>query len=51
MKVHLLKSSEVSTDLFTKVVDFLKSIPGPIEFIYDVHATTYFEDEEVYPSS
>jgi hypothetical protein len=48
MKVHLLKSSEVSTDLFTKVVDFLKSIPGPIQFIYDVHATTYFEDEEIY---
>jgi hypothetical protein len=48
MKVHLLKSVEVSTDLFTKVVDFLKSIPGPIEFIYDLHATTYFEDEEVY---
>jgi len=48
MKVHLLKSVEVSTDLFTKVVDFLKSIPGPIEFIYDVHATTYFEDEEIY---
>ncbi|MCX6293861.1 MAG: hypothetical protein NT127_06160, partial [Sphingobacteriales bacterium] len=48
MKVHLLKSSEVSTDLFTKVVGFLKSIPGPIEFIYDVHATTYFEDEEIY---
>ena len=48
MKVHLLKSSEVSTDIFTKVVDFLKSIPGPIEFIYDVHATTSFEDEEVY---
>jgi hypothetical protein len=48
MKVHLLKSAEVSTDLFTKVVGFLKSIPGPIEFIFDIHATTYFEDEEVY---
>jgi len=48
MRVHLLKSAEVSTDLFTKVVGFLKSIPGPIEFIFDIHATTYFEDEEVY---
>jgi hypothetical protein len=48
MKVHLLKSSEVNPILFTKVVDFLKSIPGPIEFIYDVHATTYFDDEELY---
>jgi len=46
MKVHLLKSAEVDTTLFTKVVDFLQSIPGPISFNYDLNATTYFEDEE-----
>ncbi len=48
MKVHLLKSIEVDTALFTKVVDFLQSIPGPIQFVFDIHATTYFEDEEVF---
>jgi len=46
MKVHLLKSAEVSTTLFTKVVDFLKSIPGPISFIYDLDATIDFEEDE-----
>jgi hypothetical protein len=48
MKVHLLKSAEVDTTLFTKVVDFLQSIPGPISFNYDHNATTYFEDEELF---
>ena len=48
MKVHLLKSAEVDTTLFTKVVDFLQSIPGPISFNYDLNATTYFEDEELF---
>ena len=48
MKVHLLKSSEVDATLFTRVVDFLQSIPGPIEFVYDIHATTYFDDEETF---
>ena len=48
MKIHLVKSVEVDSDLFTQVVDFLQSIPGPIQFVYDVNATTYFEDNELY---
>jgi hypothetical protein len=48
MKIHLLKSSEVDTTLFTKVVDFLQSIPGPIQFIYDLNATTDLDQEEIF---
>ena len=28
IKVHLVKSSEVSTETFTKVIDLLQAIPG-----------------------
>ncbi len=48
MKVHLLKSAEVNMSLFTKVIDFLQSITGPISFIYDLNTTAYYEDEEIF---
>ena len=48
MKIHLIKSDEVDTTLFTKVVDFLQNIPGPIQFLYEENAISVFEDEEVY---
>lgn len=35
MRVHLIKSIKLDTELFTEVVYLLKSIKGPIHFIYD----------------
>ena len=32
IKVHLVKSSEVNTETFTKVIDLLQAIPGPMTF-------------------
>ena len=32
IKVHLVKSSEVSPELFTQVIDLLQAIPGPMSF-------------------
>ena len=32
IKVHLVKSSEVSLELFTQVIDLLQAIPGPMSF-------------------
>lgn len=32
IKVHLVKSSEVSPELFTQVVDLLQAIPGPMQY-------------------
>ena len=49
MKVHLIKSAEVDTTLFTKVVDFLQSIPGSIKFVFDKSAVTTFDEEEISP--
>ena len=48
MKIHLIKSAEVDTALFTKVVDFLQSVPGAISFFYNPNDMVYFEDEEIY---
>lgn len=45
MNVHLVKSAEVDATLFTEVVDFLQSIPGPINFMYDLHSTINIDDE------
>lgn len=46
MKVHLLKSEEVDTTLFSKVVDFLQSVPGPINFLYQEGAVTSLDEED-----
>ena len=48
MKVHLLKSAEVDTTLFTKVVDFLQSIPGAIQFYYDLKKNSLVEINNYY---
>jgi len=46
MKVHLLKSAEVDTTLFSRVVDFLQSIPGPIKFLHPEEAVTDLDEED-----
>jgi len=48
MKIHLIKSAEVDATLFTEVVDFLQSVPGPISFSYNPHDKIYFEDDQLF---
>lgn len=48
MKIHLIKSAEVDTTLFNKVVDFLQSIPGPIKFIHEGYGTTELDEEDLF---
>ena len=48
MKIHLIKSAEVDTTLFNKVVDFLQSIPGPIKFIHESYGITELDDDDLF---
>lgn len=48
MKAHLIKSNEVSTELFTKVVGLLQAEAGIIEFSYDSDSIIDFNEEELY---
>lgn len=48
MKVHLIKSAEVNTTLFSKVVDFLQSVPGSIEFQFNNNAIINFDEDEFF---
>jgi hypothetical protein len=46
MKVHLIKSREVDPELFTKVVDLLGAVPGPLRFHYSkTHIVDFGQDE------
>ena len=47
MKVHLIKDSEVGKDVFSEVVDLLRSINGPIDFLYDINNTIDFTEDDV----
>jgi hypothetical protein len=48
MNIHLIKSVEVDSTLFNKVVDFLQSIPGPIKFMHEEHGTTEVDEEDLF---
>ena len=48
MKAHLIKSREVSSTLFTKVVDLLQAVKGQIEFSYDEGSVINFDTDELY---
>ena len=48
MKVHLVKSEEVDKELFTRVVDFLQALAGPIEFCYNNNAVINFNEDDLY---
>jgi hypothetical protein len=48
MKIHLLKSSEVDPGLFTRVVDLLQSVPGPIQFGFEEDAVIDFDRDELF---
>ena len=47
MKIHLIRSSEMDRERFTKVVDLLKAVPGPMAFGYDPQSIVDFDREEV----
>ena len=46
IKVHLVKSSEVSSEMFTQVVDLLQAIPGPIVFTCKKDSILNIDKEE-----
>jgi len=48
MKIHLIRSSEVDQELFTKVVNLLEAVPGPIQFGYDAAAVINFNKDELF---
>lgn len=60
MKIHLIKSAEVTKELFTEVVNLLQAVPGAIifsandeyltNFNQDVHEKHIFQDEKEFSS-
>jgi hypothetical protein len=48
MKVHLIKSKEVDAELFTRVVDLLGAVPGPLSFHYPKNHVVDFEQDELF---
>jgi hypothetical protein len=48
IKIHLIKSGEVSAELFTRVVSLLTAIPGQLVFYGDPEAIKEFNEEEIF---
>jgi hypothetical protein len=48
MKIHLIRSAEMDRERFTKVVDLLKAVPGPMAFECDRDSIVDFDREEVW---
>ena len=48
MKLHLIKDTGVSAQVFTEVLDLLTAVPGPIQFSCDQNALINFEEEDVF---
>jgi hypothetical protein len=46
MKVHLIKDKEVGKETFSEVVDLLQTIPGPIEFKFDIKDVVDFSEDD-----
>jgi len=47
MKTHLIRSAEMDRERFTKVVDLLKAVPGPMAFECDPGSIVDFDEDEV----
>jgi hypothetical protein len=47
MRIHLVKSAEVNTELFTAIVDLVQSFSGPITFLYNTSDIINFEEDEI----
>lgn len=48
MRIHLLKSKELSIEIFSQVIDVLTSIPGPYQFECEKDSVIDFEKDETY---
>jgi hypothetical protein len=47
MRTHLIRSNEMDRELFTKVVDLLRAIPGPLTFECDPDSMVDFDRDEI----
>ena len=47
MEINLIKSSGLSKEVFTQVMDLLQSIDGPLQFTCDPASVTDFSDDEI----
>ena len=48
MKIHLIKSIEVDRELFTRVIDLLEAVPGPVQFAFDRQQVIDFDEDELF---
>ena len=51
MEINLIKSSGLSREVFTQVMDLLQSIDGPLTFTCDPASVIDFFDDEIVPRS
>ena len=47
MRIHLIRSNEMDRELFTKVVDLLRAVPGPISIECNQDSMVDFDRDEV----
>lgn len=47
MRIHLIRSNEMDRERFTKVVDLLRAVPGPLVFECDPDSMIDFDRDEV----
>lgn len=47
MKIHIITSPELSPALFTKTIELLSAIQGPISFSFDKDAVLNFDQDEI----
>ena len=48
MRIHLVKSAEVSVELFTKIIDLLQANPGPLSFTCNLDSVSnIYLDEKI----
>jgi len=48
MRTHLIRSNEMDRELFTKVVDLLRAVPGPLVFDCDPDSMIDFDSDETF---
>ena len=47
MKIHIIKSPELSPELFTKTIELLSAIQGPISFSFNKDSVMNFDKDEI----
>lgn len=48
MTIHLIKSAELSPELFTSVYDLLTAVDGTLQFKCDPNSIVHFQEDELY---